>query len=156
MNIERAILVGFIGNYLINTVVAALVALVPATVGGGFFTPQYITFVVLAIIVVGILTWWYGQGTAKNVKNGTLFGVIGFLIAIVTAFVTGIAGVLAQTGSFAAIGNVLPNFWPFIWNVSTLVLLVYWVVPAALVGWWLGRGAIQMGASRPIPQRPMV
>jgi hypothetical protein len=135
MNIERAILVGFLGNYLINTVVAGLVSLVPATQGGGFLTPQYITFVVVSAVVAFILTWWYG---ARGLQGGALFGVTGFLVAIVTAFISGISGVLAQTGSLSSVGNILPNFWPFIWNWSTLVLLCYWVIPAALEGWWLG------------------
>ena len=134
MNIERAILVGFLGNYLINTVVAAIVALVPAGTSTGVLTPQYITFVVLAVVVVAALTWWEG---ARGLKDGAIFGGIGFLVAIATAFITGIAGVLAQTGSFSSVGAVLPNFWPFLWNVSTLVLLGYWVIPAGLVGWYM-------------------
>ena len=134
MNVERSILIGFLGNYLINTVVAALVALAPASTSGGILTPQYISFVVLAVILVGILTWWYG---AHSLQSGVTFGAIGFVVAIATAFITGVAGVLAQSGSFSAVASVLPNFWPFLANWSTLVLLGYWVVPAALVGWYL-------------------
>ena len=137
MNVERAILVGFIGNYLINTVVAAVVALIPASTSTGLLTPQYISFVVLSIITVGILTWWYMMSGHRTLKAGAIFGVVGFIVAIATAFVTGVAGVLAQTGSLSEVAGVLPNFWPFLWNWSTLVLLGYWVVPAALVGWYL-------------------
>jgi len=140
MNIERSILVSFLGNYLTNTVVAALVALIPASATPGILTPQYISYVVLAVIVVGILTWWYMKAAPRSLKAGIIFGVIGFVVAIVTAFVSGIAGVLTQTGSFSQMLTVIPNFWPFLASWSTLVLLLYWVIPAALVGWWLGRG----------------
>ncbi len=98
MNIERAILVVFLGNYLINTVAAALVALVPSGGASGMLSPQYITFVVLAVIVVALLTWWYMAAAPRSLKAGLLFGVTGFVAAIVTAFVTGVSGVLAQTG----------------------------------------------------------
>jgi len=140
MKIERAILIGFIGNYIVNTVVAALVSLIPSGGATGLLTPQYITFVIVSAIVVAILTWWYG---AHGWKGGLVFGIIAFVVAIVTAFVTGIAGVVAQTGSFSSVAGVLPNFWPFLWNWSTLVLLGYWVIPAALVGWWMGRGMMR-------------
>lgn len=143
MNISRAILVAFLGNYLINTVIAALVALVPTSTGGGMFTPQYISFIVLSVILVGLLTWWYG---ARDVRNGTTFGVIGFAVAIATAFVTGVAGVLAQTGSLSAVVGVLPNFWPFLANWSTLVLAGYWIIPAAAIGWYMQPKAIPTGS----------
>ena len=134
MNVERSILVAFLGNYLINTVVAAVVALVPASTGGGVLTPQYISFVVLAVIVVAILTWWQG---ARGLNAAVVFGVVGFLVAIATAFVTGVAGVLAQTGSLSSVAGVLPNFWPFLANWSTAVLAGYWIIPAALIGWYM-------------------
>lgn len=144
MNIERAILIGFIGNYLINTVVAALVALIPSSGATGMLTPQYISFVILAAILVAVLTKWEG---ARNLQAGAIFGVTGFLVAIVTAFVTGIAGVMAQTGSLSSVAGVLPNFWPFIANWSTLVLAGYWIIPAAAIGWWMG--------SKMMPRSPM-
>src|SRR5687767_14908515 len=122
--LERSILISFLGNYLINTVIAALVALLPASATGGVLTPQYISFVVLAVITVAILTWWRG---ASGVQDGAVFGVVGFVVAIAAAFVTGVAGVLAQTGSFSAVVSVLPNFWPFLANWSTLVLAGYWI-----------------------------
>lgn len=141
MKLDRAILVTFLGNYLINTVLAAVVALVPASATGGILTAQYITFVVLSAILVGILTWWYG---ARNLKAGAIFGAIGFAVAIVTAFVTGVSGVLAQTGSLSAVAGVLPNFWPFLANWSTLVLAGYWIIPAAVIGWYMQPKAAPM------------
>ncbi len=137
MNTQRAILIAFLGNYLINTVVAALVSLIPANGATGLLTPQYITFVMASAILVVILAWWYG---ARDLKDGAIFGATAFVVAIVTAFVTGISGVLAQTGSFSSVAGVLPNFWPFLWNWTTLALLGYWVIPAALLGWWSSRG----------------
>ena len=133
MKTDRAILIAFLGNYLINTVLAAVVALVPASADGGIFTAQYISFIVLSAVLVGVLAWWYG---ARDVQGGATFGAVGFLVAIATAFVTGVAGVLAQTGSLSAVVGVLPNFWPFLWNWSTLVLLGYWIIPAAAMGWY--------------------
>ncbi|MEK7601069.1 MAG: hypothetical protein AAB480_00865 [Patescibacteria group bacterium] len=139
MNIERSILIAFLGNYLTNTVVAALVALVPASATPGVFTPQYISYVVLALVVVAVLTWWYMQGAGKDLKSGVIFGVIGFLVALATAFISGLAGVLTQTGSLSQMAGIVPNFWPFLASYSTLVLAIYWVVPAALMGWYLSR-----------------
>ena len=141
MKIERSILIAFFGNYLTNTVVAALVALVPASTKPGILTPQYITYVVLAAVVVAILTWWYMKGMRpmNGLKVGAIFGVIGFVVAILTALVSGLAGVLTQTGSLTQMVGILPNFWPFLASWSTLALLCYWVIPAALVGWYLGR-----------------
>jgi hypothetical protein len=143
MNIERSILIAFLGNYLTNTVVAALVALIPASATPGMLTPQYISYVVLAAIVVGILSWWYFKGTTSSgsLQTGAIFGAIGFATALVVAFVTGIAGVLTQTGSLTEAVKVIPNFWPFLASWSTLVLALYWVIPAALVGWLKSRPA---------------
>lgn len=143
MNLERAILIAFIGNYLANNVVAALVALIPASTSGATITPQYVVYVALAALVVAILTWWYMRGASRSdgLKAGSIFGAIGFLTAIATAFVTGITGVLTQTGSFSQVMGVIPNFGPFLFSWSTLVLLGYWVIPAALVGWALARKA---------------
>ena len=135
MNIERTILVTFLGNYLVNTVAAALVALIPASAGGGIFTPQYITFVVLAIIVSAFLAWWT---KVRGLKAGLIFGGVGFLVAVATAFITGLSGVLGQTGSQMA--SVVPNFWPFLASWTTLILLGYWVIPPAIVGWLKGQG----------------
>lgn len=144
MKLDRAILVAFLGNYLINTVLAAVVALVPASTGGGVLTAQYITFIVLSAVLVGVLTWWYGVG---DLKSGAIFGVMGFVVAIATAFVTGVSGVLAQTGSLSAVAGVLPNFWPFLANWSTLVLAGYWVIPAAALGWYMQPKSMSAGSS---------
>ena len=143
MNIERSILIAFLGNYLTNTVVAAVVALVPAAATPGVFTAQYISYVVLAAIVVAILTMWYLKVfTPMNaLRAGIIFGAAGFVVALLTAFVTGISGVLTQTGSLSQMFQVIPNFWPFIASWSTLALLLYWMIPAAAVGWWKGRAA---------------
>jgi hypothetical protein len=143
MKIERAILIAFLGNYLVNNVVAAIAAFVPA--GTGTITAQYITFVVLAAILVVILTWWYLKMVSPSMAMmaGLWFGVIGFLTSIVVAFITGVSGVLVQTASFPTLISVLPNFWPFLWSWSTLVLLGYWVIPAVLIGWWMGRGMMK-------------
>jgi hypothetical protein len=144
MNVQRAILIGFLGNYLINTVAAGLVALVPKGTSTGLLSAQYITFVIIAAVVVGALTWWYGT---RDMKGAAIFGATGFAVTIATAFITGVAGVLAQTGSLSAVVSVLPNFWPFLANWSTLVLLGYWVVPAVLVGWYLAPKTTPMTSS---------
>ncbi len=135
MNWERSILISFLGNYLNNNVVAALVALLPASAEGGVWTVQYISYIVLAAISVAMLTWWYG---ARSVNAGAMFGAAGFAVAILTAFLTGITGVLTQTGSLSQMLGILPNFWPFIWNWTTLVLLGYWIIPAVAVGAYRG------------------
>jgi hypothetical protein len=141
MKIERAILITFLGNYLTNTVVAAVVALIPASATPGVFTPQYISYVVLAAIVVALLTWWYMKGMrgGNGLTVGLIFGVVGIVVALVTAFISGLAGVLGQTGSLSQMVAIVPNFGPFLVSVSTLVLVGIWVSPAALMGWWLGR-----------------
>jgi chromate transport protein ChrA len=154
MKFERAILIVFLGNYLINTVAASLVSLIPATPGGGFFTPQYITFIILAVVIAGLLTWWYMRAASAGLVNGIIFGVIGVVMALLVAFVTGICGVLAQTGSFSSVVSVLPNFGPFIWNMTTLYLIGYWIIPAALVGWFMMPKVMAMGSSSMPPSRP--
>ena len=146
MKWERSILISFLGNYLNNNVVAGLVALLPASASGGMFTIQYIAYVILAAVAVAVFSWWLG---VSSVKAGVMFGLVGFVVAIVTAFVSGISGVLTQTGSLAQMFSILPNFVPFIVNPSTLVLLGYWVIPAALVGWY--RGMKMSPASSPAP-----
>ncbi len=136
MHIERSVLVSFLGNYLTNNVIAAIVALIPAAATAAVITPQYITYIVLAAILVAVLTWWVG---ARGLTNGAIFGAIGFAVALVTAFITGVSGVLTQTGSLAQAGTVIPEFWPFLRSWSTLVLLGYWLIPAIAVGWFMGR-----------------
>lgn len=136
MRIERLILIAFLGNYLINNIVAAVVALLPL---GGNTMAQYIIYFVLAALAAGVFTWWYFMDVPKGdaLKNAAIFGAGAFLVAVITAFVSGISGVLAQTGSFSQLISVLPNFGPFIWNWSTLALLGYWVIPAVAFGWWM-------------------
>jgi len=136
MRIERLILIAFLGNYLINNIVAAIVALLPLS---GNTMAQYVIYFVLAALAAAAFTWWYmkGMSTSDALKQGAIFGAGAFLVAVVTAFVSGISGVLAQTGSFGQLVSVLPNFGPFIWNWSTLALLGYWVLPAAALGWYL-------------------
>lgn len=157
MKIERAILIAFLGNYLVNNVVAAIAAFVPA--GTGTITVQYVTFVVLAAILIAIMAWWYLKAInpAWAMKAGVWFGVIGFVTSIVVAFITGVSGVLVQTASFSTLISVLPNFWPFLWSWSTLVLLGYWVIPAVLIGWWMGRRMkpAQATGSMSMPPRTM-
>ena len=144
MKIERAILIAFLGNYLVNNVVAAIAAFVPA--GTGVITAQYITFVVLAVILVAIMAWWYLKAVSSSMAMmaGLWFGVIGFVVSIAVAFITGVSGVLVQTASFSTLISVLPNFGPFLLSWSTLVLLGYWVIPSVVLGWWMGRGRSSM------------
>jgi hypothetical protein len=145
MRIERLILISFLGNYLINNIVAAIVAMIPLS---GNTTAQYVIYFVLAAVAAGIFTWWYLKDMSKSdaLIQGAIFGAGAFVVAVVTAFVSGISGVLAQTGSFSQLISVLPNFGPFILNWSTLALLGYWVLPAAALGWWL-----QMGGQMKMP-----
>jgi hypothetical protein len=144
MKIERAILLAFLCNYLVNNVVAAIVALIPPSANPGVLTPQYISFVILSAIVVALFAWWYMK-QGGDLKMGIIFGATGFLVAIVTAFLSGLSGVVLQTGSLARMVSVLPNFMPFLLNWSTLVLLGYWVLPSAAIGWWKARGSSSMG-----------
>jgi hypothetical protein len=143
MNLERSILVAFIGNYIINNVVAAIVALIPASTSDSVLTPQYIAYVILAAIFSAGFAWWALKTVARSgaMRAGIIFGAIAFVVSIVTAFVTGVTGVLAQTGSISQMFSIIPNFGPFLMSWSTLVLLAYWVIPAALIGWWMQRGA---------------
>lgn len=136
MNYQKAVLITFFGNYITNTVVAAIIALVPASATPGMLTPQYISFVVVSALVVAGLAMWYG---VRDLKAGAIFGALGFVIALLVAFISGVAGVLTQTGSLAQMAAVIPNFGPFILSWSTVVLAAYWIIPSALVGWWNGR-----------------
>ncbi len=147
MRIERLILIAFLGNYLINNIVAAIVALLPLS---GNTTAQYVIYFILAALAAAGFTWWYLKDMSKGdaLTQGAIFGAGAFVVAVVTAFVSGISGVLAQTGSFSQLISVLPNFGPFIWNWSTLALLGYWVLPATALGWWM-----QMGGSMKMPMK---
>jgi hypothetical protein len=156
MKVERMILIAFFGNYLVNNVVAALASLVPATPGStSIFTAQYLTFILLGAIMIGIMSWWYlmRMSRAGALVQGVIFGVVGFVVAIATAFVTGVAGVLLQTGSFSQVAAVLPNFGPYIMNKTTLILLGLWVIPALLIGWFMQS---RMHSPAPSMPRPMI
>lgn len=154
------ILVAFLGNYLVNNVVAALASLVPATQGStSMLTPQYMTFVVLAAIMLGLMAWWYlmRMSRAGALMQGLVFGIVGFVVSVATAFVTGIAGVILQTGSLAQVAAVLPNFGPYILNKTTLVLLGLWIIPALIVGWLMqSRMSAPAASSSPAMPRPMI
>jgi len=141
MKVERMILIAFLGNYLVNNIVAGLASLVPANPAAAnpMLTAQYFTFAILAAITVGLMAWWYFKAAKVDLTQGVIFGVVGFLVTVVTAFVTGVSGVLLQTGSLSQVAAVLPNFGPYLINATTLVLLVIWVVPSILVGMMLGR-----------------
>lgn len=139
---EHMLLIPFFGNYIINNVIAGIVASLSFLRGGtGYLTPQYITFVVLAAIAAGFFACWYFTVTPskKNLMGGFVFGVAAFVISIATTFVSGVSGVLLQTGSWSQLINMLPNFGPFLWSWLTLVLFLYWVIPASLLGWWKGK-----------------
>ena len=136
---ERAFLILFLGNYIINNVAVGIASLFPAGAAGAAITMQYIVFVILAAIVSGLLTWWYfcHDSSGNLLKTGAAFGVFGFVIWIATTLISGISGVLAQTGSLAQVASVLPNFGPFLLSKPTLIALGYWIIPALLVGWML-------------------
>jgi hypothetical protein len=139
MPAERTILIVFLGNYLINNIVGALVALMPSSNSTSVVTPEYVVFILLAALAVAGLTWWNMKiFPQRSLKSGAIFGVIGFLVVMAMAFISGVTGLMLQTGSLSSVANILPNFGPFLISWSTLVLLAYWVIPAALVGWWLG------------------
>jgi hypothetical protein len=153
MKWERMILIAFLGNYLVNNIAAGLASLVPASQGGNpMLSAQYLTFVVLAAITTGLMAWWYLNRMMREggLMAGITFGVVGFVVAVLTAFVTGIAGVLLQTGSLSQVGSVLPNFGPYLFQWTTLVLLFVWLVPGAIVGWMM-----EMRMSRPAASMPM-
>jgi hypothetical protein len=158
MNWERLLLVAFLGNYLINNVIAAIASLIPAKQGGGFLTPQYLVYVLLAAILVGLMVLWYfRKASGPSWMTGLTFGVSGFVISIATTFISGISGVLAQSGSVAQLMSVLPNFGPFLWNWSTLILLGLWVIPSTFVGWWIGMKMMKkMPMSAPAPMTSQV
>jgi hypothetical protein len=158
MKVERMILLAFLGDYVLNNITSALAALVPAnpSASNPYLTAQYITYVVLALITVGIFAWWYLARTPRigALMQGLIFGVVGFVTAVVTALVSGFAGVILQTGSISQAVSVLPNFGPYLVSVTTLILLVLWVVPGVAVGWFMQSRIKTMGASS-MP-RPMI
>jgi len=156
MKWERVLLVAFFGNYVINNIVAGVASLIPAASGGGFFTAQYITYVVLSAITIGLFAWWYYcKSSSASAISGAVFGVSGFVISVITTLVSGMAGVLAQSGSLSQLMSVLPNFGPFLAHWSTLILLGLWVIPSAAVGWYLQMKATKKMMPTPAPAMPM-
>ena len=149
MNIERAILVAFLGNFIINNVVGAIVALLHIGTGGS--TAQYGVYVVLAAIFAAVFAWWHLKaGMDRSIVRGLVFGVVAFLVAVATALLSGIAGVLTQSGSFGQLASVLPNFGPFLFNWPTLALLAYWVIPGAIVGFLMKKPMKAADMPRPM------
>ena len=136
MRFERIILIAFLGNYLINNVATATVALLGFSGGTQM---QYVIYITLAAVATSLFTWWYLKPLPKEraLMDAMVFGVSAFVIAVLTAVFSGIASVLAQTGSVAQLATVVPNFIPFIMNWATLAILGYWVVPAVFMGWIL-------------------
>ncbi|MDB5187944.1 MAG: hypothetical protein JWO50_464 [Candidatus Kaiserbacteria bacterium] len=145
MKWERMILVSFFGNYIINTIIAGIiVAIMPASTTKGITSPQYVVFALVSAIFVALFTCWYFKYSRGTLISGTTFGVVGFLIAIASTFVSALAGTLVQTGSFSQAFAIVPNFGPFLWNWATLVLIAVWVIPAAIVGMMQERSAPKM------------
>ena len=159
MKIERMILIAFLGNYIVNNVVAALASLVPTTPGStSILTAQYITFMIIGALVLGLITFWYlmRMSRAGALMQGAIFGIVGFVVSIATALLTGVAGVLLQTGSLSQVMSVLPNFGPYLMNKTTVVLLGLWIVPALVVGWFMqSRMSAPAAQSAGMP-RPMI
>src|SRR5882762_6359093 len=105
---ERDLLIAFMGNYLFNNVIAAVVALLPQSVNKTLFaihgagpldqttgkagdflvTIQYVLFLILAAVLIWLITRWYmsGQGQ-RDAKSGAAFGGFGFVVAITTALI---------------------------------------------------------------------
>lgn len=158
MKVERMILIAFLGNYLVNNVVAGLASLVHATQGAAnpYLTGQYITYAVIAVIVLGIMAWWYLMRMSRPgaLVQGLIFGVVGFVVAVLTALLTGVCSVLLQTGSFAQVAAILPNFGPYLMSPTTLILLGLWVVPAGAIGWLMQSRAKPQ--AMPAMPRPMI
>jgi hypothetical protein len=155
MKIERLILIPFFGNYIINNVVAALAAMVPESqtqtqtqissvidvIGIILHNQQYDTYIVLSAIAAAIFAWWFFRNMPHLmlIKWGVIFGIVAFVVSAATAFVSGIAGTILQTGSFAQAMAVVPRFGSFLWNWLTLIVLGYWLIPAILVAWFMGK-----------------
>lgn len=140
MKYERAALIVFLGNFLINNIATILTLLIPGTpTGTGWSDPHFIVYVILAALFVAGFAWWYSKGVRKfDMLEGAIFGALGFVVSIATAFVTGISGVAMQ-GGFAQVAAALPNFIPFVFSWTTLVLAAFWILPSIGVGAFLSR-----------------
>jgi hypothetical protein len=155
MNFERAILISFLGGYVINNIATMLVMLIPGTpTGTGFKDPHYDMYVALAAIFCAVFAWWYSRGVKEfDMVSGGIFGVIGFVVSIISVFISGVSGVVLQSGSFAQVGAVLPNFWPFLMSMSTVVLALFWILPSLAVAYYLSNkkgSAPASAASAPV------
>ena len=158
MHIERAILIAFIGNFFINDIAGAVVAVLHLGGDQGPTMAQYIVYVVLAAILAAVFAWWYFKALPRgsSLTEGIMLGVVAFIVAIAMAFVDGVARTLMQYGSFGTLATVLPNFFgtQFLLKWQTVALLGYWVVPAGLVGMLLRKPSA--GASGAPMPRPMI
>ncbi|HEY4521003.1 MAG TPA: hypothetical protein VJL57_01240 [Candidatus Paceibacterota bacterium] len=158
MKVERMILIAFLGNYLINNDVAGLASLIPGNPAAAnpILTAQYGAFAILAMILIALMAWWYFRGAKADLTQGVIFGAVGFLAMVVTAFNTGVSGILVQTGSFAEVAPILPQFFTYLWNPSlpiwqqtTAIFLILWMAPSILMGWYLGRSKSPAPMSSP-------
>ena len=144
MNIQRAVLITFLGSYLVNTVVSVVVYMIPGALTNtrsGFANPYYLLFLAVSVVVIGLLAWWHLKGTPRSsaLSTGVVFGIVGIVVVILTTLISGISNAWFQSGSFASILNVVKSFAPLFTSIQTLVLVLEWVVPSAIVGWVLQR-----------------
>lgn len=144
MKCERSFLIAFLGSYLVNTPLLALVYLVPGALADtrtGFANPYYLAYLVLSAIVVALLTRWAlaGRASSEALKAGITFGVMGFVIIVLTTFLNNISSLLFQTGSLAQLSLVLGNFVKLFASLQTLVILGEWIIPAGIVGYLASR-----------------
>ena len=143
MNFERALLITFLGDFIMTKVLASIVVLVPSATAD-LWSPPFLAYYVLSLAAVALFTWWYMLVAPKSLQAGIMFGVTGFIVAVATEFVAGIFGTLSQTGSLSAVIGVIPSFLPFIASWTTVIQCITWIVPAAAIGWWLQRKATGM------------
>jgi len=141
MKCERLLLITFFGNYVISTVASALAALVPNNGATGYVAPQSIAYIVLALIISSCFAYWYliKKTPETRLRAGALFGIMGFVVAIMTTFISGAASVVAQSGSLSKLVEVLPNFGSYLIGATTLIILGFWVLPSIAVGYVLSR-----------------
>ncbi len=144
MKCERSFLIAFLGSYLVNTPLLALVYLVPGALADtrtGFANPYYLAYLVLSAIVVALLTRWVlaGRASSEALKTGITFGVMGFVIIVLTTFLNNVSSLLFQTGSLAQLSLVLGNFVKLFASLQTLVILGEWIIPAGIMGYLASR-----------------
>lgn len=158
MKCERSFLIAFLGSYLVNTPLLALVYLVPGALADtrtGFANPYYIGYLLLSAVVVAFLTRWVlsGRAASEALKTGISFGVMGFVIIVATTLLNNISSLLFQTGSLAQLSVVFGNFVKLFASMQTLVIIGEWVIPAALMGYLASRKG-SSGASAPSMSMP--